>query len=400
MKHVMRPLAAAVLALPLLAHANADVEKNIANPKNWAMQAGDMYNQRYSKLNQINTGNVGKMQVAWTFSTGVLRGHEGSPLVIDGMMYLHSPFPNKVFAINLDTQKIVWKYEPKQDPAVIPQMCCDTVYRGLAYAENKVFLQQADSTLVALDANNGKVLWSVKNGDPKLGAVNTNAPHVFKDKVITGISGGSFTALAFGLYGDKLFDIYEADFLKRNVQSELVQRMLNPINWPALASTGWGRSELAANMYDEILFHGATFNDLKRDGPRILVSATDLADGTRLIFSPENFDALCTDLSSVRLARHSCTTPINVLATNTKPNKESAPSPKIRMRTNIDPSNALMRVNTLARRISPTVRLVRSSAALTCPACTRSATSAAVSPPGPVVRPARATVVSLIGATL
>jgi NTE family protein len=121
--------------------------------------------------------------------------------------------------------------------------------------------------------------------------------------VITGISGGSFTALAFGLYGDKLFDIYEADFLKRNVQSELVQRMLNPINWPALASTGWGRSELAANMYDEILFHGATFNDLKRDGPRILVSATDLADGTRLIFNPENFDALCTDLSSVRLAR-------------------------------------------------------------------------------------------------
>ena len=71
---------------------------------------------------------------------------------------------------------------------MIPQMCCDTVYRGLAYAENKIFLQQADSTLVALDAKTGKVVWSVKNGDPKLGAVNTNAPHVFKDKVITGIS--------------------------------------------------------------------------------------------------------------------------------------------------------------------------------------------------------------------
>ena len=78
--------AAALLAMPALALANADVEKNIANSKNWAMQAGDMYNQRYSKLKQINTGNVGKMQVAWTFSTGVLRGHEGSPLVIDGKM--------------------------------------------------------------------------------------------------------------------------------------------------------------------------------------------------------------------------------------------------------------------------------------------------------------------------
>ena len=186
-----------LLALPGLVYANADVEKNIANSKNWAMQAGDMYNQRYSKLNQINTGNVGKMQVAWTFSTGVLRGHEGSPLVIDDMMYLHSPFPNKVFAIDLDTSKIIWKYEPKQDPAVIPQMCCDTVNRGLAYAEGKVFLQQADSTLVALDAKTGKVVWSIKNGDPKLGAVNTNAPHVFKDKVITGISGGEWGVRGF-----------------------------------------------------------------------------------------------------------------------------------------------------------------------------------------------------------
>lgn len=192
-----RHLVWAVLGVPLLVMANADVEKNIADSKNWAMQAGDMYNQRYSKLKQINTTNVGKMQVAWTFSTGVLRGHEGSPLVIGDMMYLHSPFPNKVFAMDLNTNKIVWKYEPKQDPAVIPQMCCDTVNRGLAYAEGKVILQQADSNLVALDAKTGKVVWSVKNGDPKLGAVNTNAPHIFKDKVITGISGGEWGVRGF-----------------------------------------------------------------------------------------------------------------------------------------------------------------------------------------------------------
>jgi len=183
---------ACVLLGPGMLWANGDVEKLTADPKNWAMQAGDMYNQRYSKLAQINKQNVGKLQVAWMFSTGVLRGHEGSPLVIGNTMYIHTPFPNKVFALDLDTQKIKWRYEPKQDPAVIPQMCCDTVYRGLAYAENKIFLQQADSTLVALDANSGKVLWSVKNGDPKVGAVNTNAPHVFKDKVITGISGGEW----------------------------------------------------------------------------------------------------------------------------------------------------------------------------------------------------------------
>ena len=188
---------ASALLLPGLAAANPDLEALIANPNNWAMQAGDMYNQRYSALAQIDTKNVGKMQVAWLFSTGVLRGHEGSPLVVGDTMYIHTPFPNKVFAIDLDTQKIKWRYEPKQDAAVIPQMCCDTVYRGLAYAQNKIFLQQADSTLVALDAATGKVIWSVKNGDPKLGAVNTNAPHVFKDKVITGISGGEWGVRGF-----------------------------------------------------------------------------------------------------------------------------------------------------------------------------------------------------------
>ena len=125
-------------------------------------------------------------------STGVLRGHEGSPLVIGDTMYVHTPFPNNVYAVNLKDQTFKWKYEPKQDANVVPVMCCDTVNRGLAYGDGKIFLQQADTTLVALDAKTGKVVWTVKNGDPKIGETNTNAPHVFKDKVITGISGGEF----------------------------------------------------------------------------------------------------------------------------------------------------------------------------------------------------------------
>jgi lanthanide-dependent methanol dehydrogenase len=186
------PLWVAALAIPGTALANADVAKLIKDPKNWAMQAGNFENQRYSTLNQINKKNVKDLKVAWTFSTGVLRGHEGGPLVIGDTLFIHSPFPNKVFAIDLETQKIKWKHEPKQDPSVIPVMCCDTVNRGLAYAEGKILLQQADTTLVALDAKSGKVLWSVKNGNPKIGETNTQAPHVFKDKVITGISGGEF----------------------------------------------------------------------------------------------------------------------------------------------------------------------------------------------------------------
>jgi NTE family protein len=122
--------------------------------------------------------------------------------------------------------------------------------------------------------------------------------------VITGVSGGSFTALAYGLYGDKLFDMYEQSFLKRNVQSELVTRTLNPFNWPSLSSDAWGRSEMAANLYDEILFHGATYADLdKGSGPFIAVMATDISTGTRLGFNQSMFDVLCSDVSPVRLAR-------------------------------------------------------------------------------------------------
>jgi PQQ-dependent dehydrogenase (methanol/ethanol family) len=181
-------------ALSVTAGALADdaLQQAAKNNNNWAMQAGNNSNQRYSPLSQINKGNVKNLQVAWTFSTGVLRGHEGGPLVIGDTMYVHSPFPNKVFALRLEDQSIKWKYEPKQDPAVIPVMCCDTVNRGVAYGDGKIFLQQADTTLVALDMETGKEVWKVKNGDAKVGETNTNAPHIFKDKILTGISGGEF----------------------------------------------------------------------------------------------------------------------------------------------------------------------------------------------------------------
>jgi len=98
--------------------------------------------------------------------------------------------------------------------------------------------------------------------------------------VITGVSGGSFTALAYGLYGDKLFDDYEQRFLKRDVQGELIARAISPRYWGDLSSEGWGRSELASQLYDEILFNGATFGDLNRGtGPMILASATDISTG-------------------------------------------------------------------------------------------------------------------------
>jgi len=132
------------------------------------------------------------------------------------------------------------------------------------------------------------------------------APRPLLDSVgvITGVSGGSFTALAYALYGERLFAEYEERFLKRNVEGTLLSRLLDPTYWGPLSSTGWGRSELAADYYDEILFDRATFADLARKpGPRVIANATDLSTGARFYFSQTQFDVLCSDLSAVRLSR-------------------------------------------------------------------------------------------------
>jgi PQQ-dependent dehydrogenase (methanol/ethanol family) len=193
----MKRLALSLGALLLLGAApvmaNESVMKVTSDAKQWGAQLGNYAGTRYSELDQITKENVGDLQVAWMFSTGVLRGHEGSPLVIGDVMYVHTPFPNIVYALDLNNDgRILWRYTPQQDPNVIGVMCCDTVYRGLAYADDTIFLHQADTTLVALDAKTGEVKWSVKNGDPSKGETNTATVLPVKDKVIVGISGGEY----------------------------------------------------------------------------------------------------------------------------------------------------------------------------------------------------------------
>ena len=187
-------LAAPVVALATTgAFANEELMKLEKDPNQWVMPAGNYANTRYSSLDQINKSNVKNLRPVWSFSTGVLRGHEGGPLVIGDVMYVHAPFPNTVFALDLNNNgRILWKYEPRQDPSVIPVMCCDTVNRGVAYGDGKIILAQADTSLVALDAKTGKELWKVKNGDPAKGETSTSAPLIVKDKVLVGISGGEF----------------------------------------------------------------------------------------------------------------------------------------------------------------------------------------------------------------
>jgi PQQ-dependent dehydrogenase (methanol/ethanol family) len=182
-----------LVALPVVASANEELLKMQQNSKDWVMPNGNYSSTRYSELKQITKENVKHLQPVWTFSTGVLRGHEGGPLVMGDVMYVHTPFPNIVYALDLNEPgKVIWKYAPKQDPDTIPVMCCDTVNRGVAYADGKIFLHQADTTLVALDAKTGQEVWKVQNGDPKKAETGTSAPYVIKDKVIVGISGGEF----------------------------------------------------------------------------------------------------------------------------------------------------------------------------------------------------------------
>jgi len=187
-------LVAAVAFMPMTgALANDELLKIEKDPNQWVMPTGTYDNHRYSELKQITAQNVQNLHPVWSFSTGVLRGHEGAPLVIGDVMYVHTPFPNNVFALDLNNNgRIIWKYEPRQDPSVIPVMCCDTVNRGVAYGDGKIILDQADATVVALDAKTGKEVWKVQNGDPKKGETMTSAPMIVKDKVIVGISGGEF----------------------------------------------------------------------------------------------------------------------------------------------------------------------------------------------------------------
>ncbi|HUI60421.1 MAG TPA: PQQ-dependent dehydrogenase, methanol/ethanol family [Steroidobacteraceae bacterium] len=248
----------AAIALPYGVSADPDLDRRMADSANWATPAGDYANQRHSPLAQINVDNVNRLQVAWTFSTGSLRGHEGSPLVIGDVMYMHTPFPNRVYALNLQDQTIRWRYEPAQDSSVAAQMCCDVVNRGLAYGDGKIFLQQADTTLVALDARTGRLLWSVRNGDPAAGETNTNAPQVFGDKVLTGISGGEH-----GVRGRlSAYDIHTGKLVWKGYSAGPDTDMLidprRTLTWSNGAMTAVGRDSSLRSWPADQWRHGGT----------------------------------------------------------------------------------------------------------------------------------------------
>lgn len=159
----------------------------------WQQPAKDFQNRRFSSLDEINTTNASKLKVAWTFSTGVDRGQEAAPIVASNLMFVVTPYPNIVYALDLTKPgSVKWKYEPKPSEAAQGVACCDVVNRGACYADGKIFFNTLDCYSVCLEAQSGKELWKTQLGDINKGETITMAPLVAKGKVFVGNSGGEF----------------------------------------------------------------------------------------------------------------------------------------------------------------------------------------------------------------
>jgi lanthanide-dependent methanol dehydrogenase len=195
----------AALALGTLwsAASGDEVNDRSKDPNLWAAPGGDPGLTRHSKLNQINTGNAAQLQMVWSQSSGTLRGHEGQPLVVTvngkPMMYMESGWPNIIQALDLsdgDHPKEVWNYRKmtNRDESAVPRACCDTVNRGMSFADGKLVFGTLDGYVVALDAVTGKEVWVVKDAWPDKGETITAAPIIADGKVLIGISGDEFGA--------------------------------------------------------------------------------------------------------------------------------------------------------------------------------------------------------------
>ncbi len=180
--------------------------QNQADDGQWVMAPKNYASTRYSTLDQINTGNVANLKLAWTFSTGMTHGHEAAPLIVNNTMYIVTPYPNTLYALDLTKPgaPMKWSYEPHPEPASQGVACCDVVNRGAAYYNGKIIYNVLDVQTVAVDANTGKEAWRTKLGDINLGESITMAPIVAKGTVLVGNSGGEFGVRGWiaGLDGD------------------------------------------------------------------------------------------------------------------------------------------------------------------------------------------------------
>lgn len=183
-----------ILLLCLFAIQATGQIQNQPDDGQWLTAAKNDASTRYSTLAEINSGNVKSLKLAWTFSTGLTRGHEAAPLVVNNTMYLVTPWPNTLFALDLTKPgaPVKWRYDPHPSAASQGEACCDVVNRGAVYYHGKIFFNTLDVHTVAVDAATGKEVWKTRLGDINMGESMTMAPIVAKGKVIVGNSGGEF----------------------------------------------------------------------------------------------------------------------------------------------------------------------------------------------------------------
>src|SRR3989441_1001158 len=160
----------------------------------WTIPAKDYAATRYSALTDINAANVKRLRAVWTFSSGVLGGHEGQPLVVNHTMYVVTPYPNVLYAFDLAQEgfPLKWKYRPYVNPAAIGIACCDVINRGASYADGKIVYNLLDGHTVAIDTATGKEVWKTQVAEVRTGETTPMAPLVVKDRVIVGASGGEY----------------------------------------------------------------------------------------------------------------------------------------------------------------------------------------------------------------
>ena len=183
----------AILAALILSAALSNVVR-AQDDGEWTSPGKDPGATRYSALAEITAENVARLRPTWTFSTGVLGGHEGQPLVVDETLYVVTPYPNVLYAFDLGKEDypLRFKYRPDVNPASVGVACCDAVNRGAAYAEGKIIYNLLDGHTVAVDAKSGRELWKTKVADLASGETITMAPLVAGDRVLVGPSGGEF----------------------------------------------------------------------------------------------------------------------------------------------------------------------------------------------------------------
>ncbi|MGB5075939.1 MAG: PQQ-dependent dehydrogenase, methanol/ethanol family [Sphingorhabdus sp.] len=170
--------------------------KSGGDGSNWAMTGYNYNEQRHSPLDQINTGNVEKLGIAWYADLPDARGQEATPVVVDGKLFVSTAW-SKVFAYDAKTGKQLWSFDPEVDKARGVKACCDVVNRGIAFWKGHLFVGTIDGRLISLDAATGKQLWSEQTLDPESNGTITGVPRVVKDLVVIGNGGAEFGARGF-----------------------------------------------------------------------------------------------------------------------------------------------------------------------------------------------------------